>query len=207
MMSSKKYKNRYSANEFIRLAFSYIFTKVFWKKAKLVCYPISIRGKKSFVYGERFSCGYHCRFDLLNVKEKTLFIGKNCQINDNCHFVATEKVTIGDNFLCASKVFISDTSHGDYIDNDNSNPLIAPEKRPLITKPVLIGNNVWIGENVVVLPGVRIGDGCIIGANSVVTKDIPDNSIAVGNPAHVVKQFDFGGKEWRRVNNESINRK
>ena len=200
-MYSKTFKNRYSINEFFRLGFSYLFTKIFWKKAKLVCYPVSIRGKKSFVYGENFSCGYNCRFDLLNIKEKTLFIGRNCQMNDYCHLVATKKVSIGDNFLCASKVFISDTSHGSYSDEEFSDPQVAPEKRPLLAKPVCIGNNVWVGENAVILPGVTIGDGCVIGANSVVTKDIPSNSIAVGNPAKVIKQYKPEINKWVRVSN------
>ena len=54
-------------------------------------------------------------------------------------------------------------------------------------KPIEVGNNVWIGGNVVVLPGVKIGNNCVIGAGSVVTKDIPDNSVAVGNPCKVIK--------------------
>lgn len=203
-MSSIKYKNRYSINEFFRLCFSFVFTKLFWRKAKLVCYPISIRGKKSFVYGKRFSCGYNCRFDLINTKKKTLFIGDNCEINDFCHIVATEMVVIGDNFLCASKVFISDTNHGNYNENDCP-PTIDPKERELFSKPVRIGNNVWVGENVVILPGANIGNGCIIGANSVVTKEIPDNCIAVGNPARVIKKYDDKTKKWERIKNENFN--
>lgn len=57
-------------------------------------------------------------------------------------------------------------------------------------KPIEVGNNVWIGGNVVVLPGVKIGDHCVIGAGSVVTKDIPDNSVAVGNPCKVIRKIE-----------------
>ena len=199
-MSSKIYKNRYTASEFLRLGYSFVLTKLFWNRAKLICYPVSMRGKKSFEYGVGFSCGYNCRFDLLNTERKTLFIGKNCQLNDNCHIVAIDKVEIGDNFLCASKVFISDTSHGSYsIDGNCDNPLSIPKDRELVSKPVIIGNNVWVGENVVILPGSQIGDGSIIGANSVVTKSIPPFSIAAGNPARLIKQYDFIEKRWRRV--------
>lgn len=56
-------------------------------------------------------------------------------------------------------------------------------------KPIIVGNNVWIGGNVTVLPGVVIGDNCVIGAGSVVTKDIPDNSLAVGNPRKVIRKL------------------
>jgi lipopolysaccharide O-acetyltransferase len=64
---------------------------------------------------------------------------------------------------------------------------------------VVIGDNVWIGESVCVLPGVSIGEGCIIGALSVVTKSIPAYSIAVGSPARVVKQFDFEQNKWKKI--------
>lgn len=57
-------------------------------------------------------------------------------------------------------------------------------------KPITVGNNVWFGGNVVVLPGIKIGDNCVIGAGSVVTKDIPENSIAVGNPCKVIKKIE-----------------
>ena len=57
-------------------------------------------------------------------------------------------------------------------------------------KPIEVGNNVWIGGNVVVLPGVKIGDNCVIGAGSVVVKDIPENSVAVGNPCKVIKKIE-----------------
>ena len=68
-----------------------------------------------------------------------------------------------------------------------------------IENEVVIGDNVWIGDNVTVLPNVHIGKGCVIGANSVVTKDIPDNCIAVGIPAKVIKKFDYKEKKWVRV--------
>jgi acetyltransferase-like isoleucine patch superfamily enzyme len=68
---------------------------------------------------------------------------------------------------------------------------IAPALRDLFSKgPVRIGKRVWIGENACILPGVSIGDGAVIGAGSVVTKDIPPNSIAAGNPAKVIRTID-----------------
>ncbi len=201
-MSSAKYKNRYTIGEIIRLGFSFVTTKLFYPKAKLVCRPISIRGKKSLSYQKGLNIGYNCRFDLLNCSKKTLFLGKNCQLGDNCHIVALDKVTIGDNFLCASKVFISDTSHGNYSDrlfDTQDAPISPPCDRKLYTQPIEIGSNVWVGENVVILKGVTIGDGCIIGANSVVTSSIPANSIAVGAPARVIKKFDFSKSKWVNI--------
>lgn len=70
--------------------------------------------------------------------------------------------------------------------------------QPLETKPVTIGRNCWIGARVIILPGVTIGNFSIIGAGSVVTKDIPEYSIAVGNPAHVIKKWDPDSKAWVR---------
>ena len=182
--------NNYSISEFISTTFALICTKLVYKNARLIRRPIYMRGKSSISYGEGLTTGHACRFDLPGGNKKTLIIGKNCEIGDNVHIVAHEKVIIGDNCLMASKIFISDTNHGDYAGKNQSSPNTPPNERNLTTKPVSIGNNVWIGENVCILPGVRVGSGCIIGANSVVTKDIPDNCIAVGAPARIVKKYD-----------------
>ena len=64
---------------------------------------------------------------------------------------------------------------------------------------ITVGDNCWIGEKTTILPGVNIGKGCVIGAMSVVTKDIPDYSIAAGNPARVIKRYDFEAHEWKKV--------
>ena len=72
-------------------------------------------------------------------------------------------------------------------------------RQPLVSKPVSIGDGCWIGEKVCILPGVTIGKKCVIGAGSVVTKSIPDYSIAVGNPAKVVKQYNFETQHWEKV--------
>ncbi|WP_418793931.1 DapH/DapD/GlmU-related protein [Paenibacillus phytohabitans] len=149
-------------------------------------------------FGTGFTTGYSCRIEMYGevVKDK-LIIGENCIIGDYAHITANKKVTIGNNVLMASRVFITDTGHGNYSNfSEKSAPLIPPNERPLYCNEVLIGDNVWIGENVSILPGVTIGNGCVIGANSVVTKNIPLNSIAVGNPARVVKQYDIVTKKW-----------
>lgn len=199
-MMCSSIKNRWSFFETILLGVSFVFTKLFYPRAKLICYPVYMRGRKSLQYGEGLNIGYACRFDLLNCEKTTLFIGKKCEMGDNCHIVAIDRVTIGDNFLGASKIFISDCSHGNYSNDElSSSPLQRPRERKLISKPVIIGNNVWIGENVVVLAGVIIGDGCIIGANSVVNSDIPSYSIAAGSPAKVVKKYNFKHNKWVKI--------
>ena len=197
--SNKKYKNRWSLYEFFKLGVSVVLTKLFYPGAKLICYPVYMRGKKSLEYKNGMNIGYGCRFDLLNTEKTTLYLGKNFEMGDYCHIVAIDEVSIGDNCLVASKVFISDCSHGSYSGATCSMPDQAPRSRDLISRPVSIGNNVWLGENVVVLAGAHIGDGCIIGANSVVTSDIPSNSIAVGVPARVIKRFDQSAHKWVKV--------
>lgn len=114
-----------------------------------------------------------------------IIIGNNVCFNTDVHIGAINKVCIGDNVLIASRVYISDHSHGEITADAIKLP---PGQRALFSKgPVVIENNVWIGEGVSILPAVVIGENSIIGANSVVTKSIPPNSIVAGNPARVIK--------------------
>ncbi|GHU05615.1 putative lipopolysaccharide biosynthesis O-acetyl transferase WbbJ [Spirochaetia bacterium] len=192
---------KYSLAEIIRLIFYIIHTKLILPNARLIRFPIDIRGKKNIEFGSNLTTGYNCRLETYSAnKIKVLKIGKNVQINDFVHIVASKSVVIGDNVLIASKVFISDALHGSYKgDAFDSDPLIPPINRSLSASPVFIDENVWIGEFVSVLPGVKIGKSSIIGSNSVVTKNIPDFSIAVGNPARVIKKYNFNTKRWEAI--------
>ena len=90
----------------------------------------------------------------------------------------------------------------EYMGGENythSSPEIAPDHRQYITSPVKVGKNCWLGEGVIVMPGVTIGDGCVIGAHSVVNKDIPADSIAVGSPARVIKHYNINTKRWEEI--------
>jgi lipopolysaccharide O-acetyltransferase len=193
---------RYGFFGLIRLTVDYTFTRLFYPNARLVRLPIYVRGKSAIKFGDGLTTGVNVRLDAFSSigGQPILQIGRNVQINDSVHIGAVDRVVIGDDVLIASRVFISDHNHGDYQQQDFlSSPDIPPVKRPLSSRPVCIGNNVWLGEQVCILPGVTIGDGAIIGANSVVTRDVPPNSIAVGNPARVVRIFDRLEKTWRRV--------
>ena len=184
----------YSPSEFVKNCYSLILTKLFYRPARLVRRPVYIRGRKGMSFKEGFTTGYRCRIDIFGNENTKLVIGKNCKIGDNVHFVASEKVIIGDDCLFASNIFVSDTNHG----GCNELPTIPPDERKLTSNPVEIGNNVWVGEGVAVLPGAKIGDGCIIGAHSVVKGTIPAYTIAVGSPAKVVKKYNFEINEWER---------
>lgn len=198
-------KNLYSISEAIATAYALLCTRLFYKGARLVRRPFYCRGKSRLQFAEGFTTGHHCRFDLLGEEgdfSKKLIIGKNCKLGDNVHIVANEKVIIGDNCLMASKIFISDTNHGEYsMVTIDSSPDIPPDDRPLYMKPVSIGNNVWVGENVCILLGTTIGNGCIIGANSVVSRDIPDRCIVAGSPAKVLKHWNEATKMWIKTGN------
>ncbi len=193
--------NKKNIFQIIYLSFCFLMTKIFFYKARLIRLPIDIRGRKGIEFGKNLTTGYWCRLESFSPnKNKTLIFGNNVQINDFCHINALRSVTIGDNVLIASKVFITDLEHGSYSgDSNDSLPESVVKNRMLSSKPVIIGNNVWIGELCSILPGVTIGDNCVIGANSVVTKSIPSNSIAVGNPAKVIKQYNNETKRWERL--------
>lgn len=196
-------KNTYSLGEIISNAISLIYTKVFYKGARLIRRPIFVRGKKYLKYEEGLTTGYNCRIEMFDTgkgPDKKLVIGKNCKIGDYVHIAAGEHVEIGENVLMGSKILISDLNHGNYSEVcTESTPDTPPDKRPIHTKPLVIGNNVWIGDNVCILPGVTIGDGCIIGSNAVVNRNIPKNCIAVGSPAKIVKKYDEEQKMWIKV--------
>lgn len=188
---------------FIRLLRDKLFTFIFYPQARIVRLPLYIRGKKGIRGAENLTTGINLRIDIISSANcnPVLNIGKNVEINDYVHIGVAEGITIGDNTLIASKVFISDHNHGNYNGNNQSNPMEKPSSRILKSSKVNIGSNVWIGEFVSILPGVTIGDGVIIGAMSVVSKDIPANTIAVGIPAKVIKKYDLIKKEWIKTIN------
>ena len=115
-------------------------------------------------------------------------IGNYFYANFNLVIVDDIDVYIGEHVMIAPNVTITPTGHP-----------VDPEIRKPGTQfsiPVRIGNDVWIGSNVVILPGVNIGDNSVIGAGSVVTQDIPENVVAVGNPCHVLRKINERDKEY-----------
>lgn len=187
----------YHIGDAIKNAMCLIYTKVFWKKARLVRLPVLARNRANIHYGEGFTCGVGCRLN--PGTSGRLSIGKNFIMGDQCQIEAMKEVTIGNNVLLASKVYIGDASHGDYNGADQSSPNEPPHERIVTAKSIKIGDNVWIGNAANILGGIEIGNGSSIGANSVVTSSIPDNCIAVGCPAKAIKKYDYNAKKWKLI--------
>jgi lipopolysaccharide O-acetyltransferase len=197
--------NKYETYGFWGIVKLFVFllkTRILFPNARLIRFPIEIRGGKFIDYGSNLTTGVGCRIEAIPFFEKKIIIklGNNIEINDYVHIAGISSVIIGDNVLIASKVFISDLQHGCYGGNNlHDHPEVPPGDRSLSSKDVFIDDNVWIGESVMVLAGVSIGKGSIIGANSVVTRSIPPNVIAVGCPAIPIKRFNFDTNKWDRI--------
>lgn len=121
-------------------------------------------------------------------RDPEIIIGKNCYVGDDCNIQCCNSIRLGNGILMGRKVMINDSSHGEFVREQLG---IQPGLRPLCSKgPIVIDDNVWIGEMVCILGGVHIGRGSVIGAGAVVTKDIPAYSLAVGSPAKVIRRFE-----------------
>lgn len=205
---------RYGSLGLLRLIGDVVYTRLAHRGARIVRRPAYIRGARHIRLGTGFTAGVGLRMDAFPTeanRSKSVWpiiirIGANVQVNDYVHIAAIRHVAIGDSTLIASKVFISDHNHGDYRDPDpRCAPNVPPADRPLASRPVQIGCNVWIGEHVCIMPGVTIGDGAIIGAGAVVTSDVPANCIVVGAPARTVRRFDPATGAWQRIPAPPVN--
>jgi len=153
-------------------------------------YPANILGEKYISVGKNFTSFARLRLEsydrhLDNVYTPAIIIGDNVSINFDCHIGCVNRIVIGNNVLFASKIFITDHMHGEITAEALK---IPPALREVVSKgPVIIEDNVWIGEGVAIMPNLTIGKNSIIGANSVVTSTIPPNSVAAGIPARVIK--------------------
>jgi len=123
-----------------------------------------------------------------------ILIGDMSILQPFCHIGAAMEVIIGSRVLIASNVYITDHDHA-FEFGDNGTPL--GHHKDIYAKKVIIEDHVWLGEKVCVLKGVTIGYASIVGAGSVVSKSIPPYSIAVGNPARVIKKYDAASKSWK----------
>lgn len=125
-----------------------------------------------------------------------LRFGKGCILGQNNHIAAVREVIFGEYVLTANNVYISDNLHG-Y--EDVSRPVMHQSVR--FKGAVSIGDGTWIGENACII-GAKIGKNCVIGANSVVTHNVPDFSVVVGSPGRVIRQFDSLSGQWRNTRSD-----
>jgi acetyltransferase-like isoleucine patch superfamily enzyme len=130
-------------------------------------------------------------FSTINNGVGDVYIGNKSLVGIGCTVIGP--VNIGDNVIMAQNIVISGLNHGyELID-------IPPSEQKTVTKQITISDDVWIGANCVVTAGTTIGKHAVIGAGSVVTKDVPEYSVSVGNPARVVKLYNFERNQWERV--------
>jgi acetyltransferase-like isoleucine patch superfamily enzyme len=125
--------------------------------------------------------------------ECSLTIGDGTYVGHFCHLYATKSISLGKHVLLADRVYVTDNVH-EY--QDIHKPIMHQPVKQL--KPVTIGDGVWLGENVCII-GASIGKNSVIGANAVVTADIPDYCVAVGSPARIIKRYDRTTESWRRT--------
>ena len=170
-------------NEMLKKKMKQVGKNVFFSKDAYII------GGEYIEIGEGFSAFSNLRIEAIDQYisyryQPFIKIGNHVSFGNDCHIGCINEVTISDGVLLGSHILINDHSHGqtEFISNQR------PANRELVSKgPIYIGKNVWICDGVCVMPGVTIGENSIIGANAVVTKDIPANCVAAGNPAKIVK--------------------
>jgi lipopolysaccharide O-acetyltransferase len=147
---------------------------------------IKVMHPESIVIGDSFSAGRGLWLESVGGKGR-LTIGQHVNLSDYVHIGCALSVTIGNGVLIGSKVLVSDHSHGETGTRGLHDMQLPPNQRPIVSKgPVTIADNVWIGDGACILPDVTIGTGAIIGANAVVIRDVPAQTIWAGVPAKQV---------------------
>lgn len=160
-----------------------------------------ISGAKSIQLGKSFFANRFLRIEIINQnKDIKLQIGDNVNFGENVHIAVSNKVIIKNNVLMGSRILITDHNHGKYKGEGISNPQTAPNSREIFSEGiVIVEENVWIGDGVCILPNVTIGKSSIIGANSVVTSNIPAYSIVGGIPGKIIKHYNFNTQKWEKI--------
>lgn len=167
--------------------------KSFGESSLIVPYFRALKGAKYISIGKYCTIGSRVQLTAWDKYQNQNFtpqikIGDNCSIGDDSHITAINGIIIGNNVRSGKKILITDNAHGA---SEKILLNIAPNMRPLYSRgPVVIDDNVWIGEKVSIMPGVHIGCGAIIAANAVVTRDVPPCCIVGGVPAKIVKKIE-----------------
>lgn len=153
--------------------------------------PLCLRGMQYISAGDRVIVKEHGWIEANPLDNNCLLsIGTGTSIGHFCHIYAMRHVEIGADVLMGNGVYIADCTH-EY--QDVSLPVIAQSAR--FSAPVSIGLGSWIGEHAAIL-GARVGKHCVVGANSVVTSDIPDYCVVAGSPAKIIRRYDSNRNNW-----------
>jgi acetyltransferase-like isoleucine patch superfamily enzyme len=170
-------------------------TRLLWKWRLYALGKGSVLGASLYVNNPR-TVAIGCHVTILSqfvladlcpakIHRPKIVIGDGCTILYRFQCNAAQSVRIGQNVLIASNVLITDSDHV-----VEPGGVAVTRNCKLVTQPVNIGNNCWLGQNAVILKGVNIGSDCIVGANSVVTSDVPSCSVVAGSPARLIKRLD-----------------
>jgi len=168
----------------------------FGKNSTVMKPLLQLSGCRNMIIGNNTTILSNARLAVYgNSCQANITIGNNCYIGFGFSALASAEasIDIGNNVLFASNVLVTNENHG--IDPESDIPYMDQQ---LSAKDVKIGNGCWIGEKVCILSGVSIGEKCIIGAGSIVTRSIPSYSLAAGHPARILKQYNFETKRWER---------
>lgn len=167
-------------------------------RGSVIISPLRLNGK-GIKIGNNSKIQYKCWLEanpLTGEQNAELIIGDRCTIGHYNEIYSTKSIILEDNVLTADRVYISDNLHG------YENPEIPILQQQIIQKgTVRIGEGSWLGVGVAVI-GANIGKHCVIGANAVVTKDIPDFSVAVGSPAKIIKRFNRETNQWEKTDSD-----
>jgi acetyltransferase-like isoleucine patch superfamily enzyme len=184
-----------------------VLYRLFFKRfgaGSYICKPLYISNPMFITIGERVSIFGGVRLEVIQDNKKRipdLSIGDNTNIEQNVHIVCHNRIRIGDNVSITGNCAVVDVIHP-YA--DVGNPLKIGARIQDDNSFVEIGDGTWIGYGSVVLPNVRIGRSVVIGANSVVVRDIPDYSVVAGSPAKLIKRFDSITGAWIKVSPDLI---
>lgn len=191
IINAFSYFNRTISIIYIKL-FNRLIKSLFIKMDGCIISPHQLMGEKYISIGKGTTINKGCILTAWDKYGEQTFtpsikIGDNCCIGEYAHITACKEIIIGNNVLTGRRIYISDNAHGNSLKEEIE---IPPIKRPLYVKgSVVIEDNVWIGERVCILSGVRIGKGAIVAANAVVTKNVPPGCVVGGVPARIIKNI------------------
>lgn len=160
---------------------------------------MNIKGINNFHLGTNSVIGKDCRILCVSgygggYYKPSISIGNNVYIAYHFSAMSAAPIEIGDNTLIASGVVITSENHGTELEMADSYA-----DTPLEAKPVRIGKGCWLGENSIILPGVTLGDRCIVAAGAVVTKSFPQHTMVAGIPARIIKRYNLDQHQWEKV--------